>query len=523
MSGSVVYASQISNKKLCKPFVSPSRDKPISISTRSSARPNALKRPIARPLGTTSKRLRIRSNNDDDDDDDAEKREDAILLPGVNYNGMSKSVFKPFRPPTKIRKDGDEEDADEAIADQSSADGKLAFRPLGMRRRLNIIRGPRYNPDTDDAVVLFRPEDVLSPVPPSPSSTSSGTAQAVVPVASKKRTLKEILGCGGSSGPEEGKLVAVVVDPVLGRKLRPHQVDGVKFLYNCITGSIYPNAFGCIMADEMGLGKTLQCIALLWTLLQQSPIAGKPIIEKCIVACPSSLVKNWANEIVKWLGSTKISPLACDNKGTKDKVTASLRAFMSARGRRVIHPVLIISYESLRIYKDILSASPIGLLMCDEGHRLKNSDSQTFQALNELQIQRRIILSGTPIQNDLSEYFSLLNFTNPGLLGDTQEFRKKYEIPIMHGRDSMATEAEQRRGDEVLSQLNAIASRVIIRRTNNLLSKYLPIKYEHVVFCPLTELQTDLYELFLKSKDAKAAIGEGGKCSLQTIISLGKL
>ncbi|KAI7826267.1 P-loop containing nucleoside triphosphate hydrolase protein [Kickxella alabastrina] len=499
MSGSVVYASQISNKKLCKPFI---------ISTA-----NALKRPIARPLGTTSKRLRIRSNNDDDDDDDAEKREDAILLPGVNYNGMSKSVFKPFRPPTKIRKDGDEEDADEAIADQSSADGKLAFRPLGMRRRLNIIRGPRYNPDTDDAVVLFRPEDVLSPVPPSPSSTSSGTAQAVVPVASKKRTLKEILGCGGSSGPEEGKLVAVVVDPVLGRKLRPHQVDGVKFLYNCITGSIYPNAFGCIMADEMGLGKTLQCIALLWTLLQQSPIAGKPIIEKCIVACPSSL----------WLGSTKISPLACDNKGTKDKVTASLRAFMSARGRRVIHPVLIISYESLRIYKDILSASPIGLLMCDEGHRLKNSDSQTFQALNELQIQRRIILSGTPIQNDLSEYFSLLNFTNPGLLGDTQEFRKKYEIPIMHGRDSMATEAEQRRGDEVLSQLNAIASRVIIRRTNNLLSKYLPIKYEHVVFCPLTELQTDLYELFLKSKDAKAAIGEGGKCSLQTIISLGKL
>ena len=57
------------------------------------------------------------------------------------------------------------------------------------------------------------------------------------------------------------------------------------------------NQYGCIMADEMGLGKTLQCIALLWTLLKQSPHAGKPAIEKCIIACPSSLVKNWANEL----------------------------------------------------------------------------------------------------------------------------------------------------------------------------------------------------------------------------------
>ncbi|KAJ2875048.1 DNA-dependent ATPase protein rad54 [Coemansia asiatica] len=411
-------------------------------------------------------------------------------------------------------------------------------RSLGVRRRLNVVRGPRYNPDAEDAVVLYRPEDEASEESqetpgmtrsPSSSSTSlSGDSTAVVPNANtavnRNKSLKSLLGCGGDgSGGGEQRKVAVVVDPSLGRKLRPHQIEGVKFLYRCVTGAIYPNAFGCIMADEMGLGKTLQCITLLWTLLQQSPVSGKPTIEKCIVACPSSLVKNWANELVKWLGSTKISPLACDNKGTKDRVIASLRQFVSARGRTVIHPVLIISYESLRIYKDILGSAPIGLLMCDEGHRLKNAESQTFQALNALQIQRRIILSGTPIQNDLSEYFALLNFTNPGLLGDTQEFRRRFENPIMRGRDAMATDDEQRRGDMVLAELNGIASRVIIRRTNDLLSKYLPVKYEHVVFCPLTDLQTDLYELFLKSKAAKAAVGEGGKCALQTIINLGKL
>ncbi|KAJ1886454.1 DNA-dependent ATPase protein rad54, partial [Coemansia sp. S17] len=217
-----------------------------------------------------------------------------------------------------------------------------------------VARGPRYSPDTEDAVVLYRPpepgeKEYTPPVagsssvpgltrsPSSVSSTSSTTAS--IPKRPKEKSLKTLLGLdGGDEGGEEQKKVHVVVDPALGRKLRPHQVDGVKFMYNCVMGRIYQNAHGCIMADEMGLGKTLQCIALLWTLLQQSPIAGKPTIEKCIVACPSSLVKNWANEIVKWLGSTKISPLACDNKGTKEKVTASLRRFISARGRQIIHP-----------------------------------------------------------------------------------------------------------------------------------------------------------------------------------------
>lgn len=72
-----------------------------------------------------------------------------------------------------------------------------------------------------------------------------------------------------------------------------------QFLYRCTTGMVVENQYGCIMADEMGLGKTLQCIALLWTLVKQSPRAGKPTIEKCIIACPASLVKNWANELGK--------------------------------------------------------------------------------------------------------------------------------------------------------------------------------------------------------------------------------
>ncbi|KAJ2785368.1 DNA-dependent ATPase protein rad54 [Coemansia javaensis] len=539
-SGNVALAAQ--NPRLFKPFVPPAKGGGNATPAR---RPGTLKRlfsvrkTVDARVGLQQKRAKT-TGEGGEDSEDKDRGGEPECLPGINYNGMSKKLFKPFRPPKVVTAacgGGGDDDAAGASGDRS--EHRPIGRSLGVRRRVAAPRGPRYSPDTEDAVVLYRPaEPGARPKQPAAaagvpdlarsasaasdgSGSSGATAAAVVPVARQNKSLKSLLGLGGEA--DQAQEVAVVVDPALGRKLRPHQIEGVKFMYNCVTARVYDGAYGCIMADEMGLGKTLQCIALMWTLLQQSPVAGKPTIEKCIVACPSSLVKNWANELVKWLGSAKISPLACDNKGSRDSVAASLRSFMSARGRMVIHPVLIISYETLRTHIAALRTSPVGMLLCDEGHRLKNAASQTYQALNSLQVQRRVILSGTPIQNDLTEYFSLLNFTNPGLLGSTNEFRKQYELPILRGRDALATEKEQAAGDAKLAELNAIASKVIIRRTNDLLTKYLPVKYEHVVFCPLTDLQTDLYELFLRSKEARAAIGEGGTCSLQTIINLGKL
>lgn len=108
-------------------------------------------------------------------------------------------------------------------------------------------------------------------------------------------------------------------------------------------------------------------------------------------------------------------------------------------------------------------------------YALLNKDL-TYNALNQLQTSRRILLSGTPIQNDLLEYFSLIHFVNGGILGTAAEFRKRFEIPIIKGRDSAASDSEQKVGNEKLNELASIVNKCIIRRTQALLTKYLPVK-----------------------------------------------
>ncbi|KND02005.1 uncharacterized protein SPPG_02511 [Spizellomyces punctatus DAOM BR117] len=370
---------------------------------------------------------------------------------------------------------------------------------LGTRARISVYKGPLHDPEAENAIVLHHPK-----------------------VLSATEQLEQLKSTAG--GLKQAKAeVHVVVDPMLGNILRPHQIEGVRFLYNCVTGQTAPDAYGCIMADEMGLGKTLQCITLLWTLLKQSPEPGKPTIEKAVIACPSSLVKNWANELKKWLGPDRIRPYACDNKGTKEQTEKDMRKFVSDKGRAIVQPVLIVSYETLRTYSTILCQTEIGLLLCDEGHRLKNAESQTYINLNALNAKRRVILSGTPIQNDLTEYFALLSFAIPDVLGSGSDFRKNFELPILRGRDADASEKDRQISEEKLQELLAIANKFIIRRTAELLTKYLPVKYEHVVFCKFTDMQLNLYKHFTQSKEVKKLLSGSGSQPLKAITFLKKL
>lgn len=365
-------------------------------------------------------------------------------------------------------------------------------KSLGLKR--SGARQPLHDPFEENSLVLYEPPELSE---------------------------HDKLTMDASQSP-----VHVVVDPMLCKVLRPHQREGVKFMYDCVTGVTIPNSYGVIMADEMGLGKTLQCITLMWTLLKQGPDC-KPLIDKSVIVAPSSLVKNWYNEIHKWLGG-KIEPLAIDG-GSKSDIDKQLTSFMNTYGRRPVNPVLILSYETFRLHASVLHQGEVGLVLCDEGHRLKNSENQTYQALMSLKAKRRVLLSGTPIQNDLLEYFSLVHFVNEGILGTAATFRKHFENPILRGRDADASEADHQKGVEKLQELAGIVNRCIIRRTQALLSKYLPTKVEQVVCVKMSKMQQDIYLSYLSSdavrQSLRAADGETKMTSstLAAITSLKKL
>lgn len=214
--------------------------------------------------------------------------------------------------------------------------------------------------------------------------------------------------------------------------------------------------------------------------------------------------------IVKWLGPGAINPLVVDGKGGKAELIPAVRRWVAAHGRNVPLPgmtcrrarltsVMIVSYETLRSLQEELANCHIGLLLADEGHRLKNAgklsmddrltiDTLTFQSLTALNVQRRVILTGTPIQNDLSEYFALLNFANPEYLGTKTDFKRNFESKILRGRDADASDKEKQESETKLKELSGLVNKFIIRRTNDLLSKYCESLRRKVLTCSACEI-----------------------------------
>uniref|UniRef100_A0A453PN87 Helicase ATP-binding domain-containing protein n=1 Tax=Aegilops tauschii subsp. strangulata TaxID=200361 RepID=A0A453PN87_AEGTS len=320
---------------------------------------------------------------------------------------------------------------------------------------------------------------------------------------------------------ENNNFTAIEVDHLLVRYLRPHQREGVQFMFDCVSGLLSDDGIaGCILADDMGLGKTLQSITLLYTLLAQG-FEGKPMVKRAVIVTPTSLVSNWESEISKWLKG-KVHLLAlCES--TRADVLSGIGSFLKPLSRL---QVLIVSYETFRMHSSKFEIpGSCDLLICDEAHRLKNDQTLTNKALAALPCTRRILLSGTPMQNDLEEFFSMVNFTNPGVLGDAAYFRRYYEAPIIRGREPTATAEEKKLGSERSGQLSAKVNQFILRRTNALLSNHLPPKIVEVVCCKLTPLQMTLYNHFIHSKNVKRLISEEAKSSkvLAYITALKKL
>ncbi len=314
--------------------------------------------------------------------------------------------------------------------------------------------------------------------------------------------------------PNGKQIVDVVLDPLLGQKLRPHQREGVKFLYECVMGMRSFNGQGALLADEMGLGKTLQTIALIWTLLKQNPIYGSGgVIKKALIVCPVTLMDNWKREFNKWLGNQNIGVFVADGQNIR------LSDFTHGRS----YSVMIIGYEKLRSVQDELKkGGGIDIVVADEGHRLKTKENKAAQAIRNLNTPMRVVLSGTPMQNDLSEFFVMVDFVNPGLLGTYNTFKKEFEIPIMKSRQPGASGKDVEKGTARGEELSSLTKEFILRRSATILKDFLPPKTEYVLFCKPTKAQAEVYQHVLESPVFGKVLGSP-EASLQLITILKKV
>eukprot|EP00929_Paragymnodinium_shiwhaense_P014730 TRINITY_DN122693_c0_g1_i1.p1 TRINITY_DN122693_c0_g1~~TRINITY_DN122693_c0_g1_i1.p1 ORF type:complete len:987 (+),score=288.74 TRINITY_DN122693_c0_g1_i1:207-3167(+) len=294
----------------------------------------------------------------------------------------------------------------------------------------------------------------------------------------------------------EGRL-EVAVDPALTKVLREHQRLGVQFIFDCLMGFKSFEGYGCILADDMGLGKTLQSVTAIWTLLTQGGPQGKAACRKALVVCPASLVKNWESEFKKWLdGRCKCVAVAAAGQAAVSATFGSFRYNREAK-------VLIASYETFRGHASEVADCGIDLIVCDEAHKLKNDEAATTRCISGLSAKRRLLLSGTPIQNNLDEFFTLASVANPGIFGDPSTFRRNYALPILRGREPTATAEERKLGAERLAAISEVTEQFVLRRTNRLNARFLPAKKLFNVFVEPTAFQRQLYRTFLESKVAQ--------------------
>lgn len=391
------------------------------------------------------------------------------------------------------------------VAEEDYISGRL-FAPQQPAKPSSVVQRPRQKP--------FKP--LVSRTSGKPNLPGKPLHPAHDPNAPDAIILLQTLNQGSKQS------VPIVLDPYISKRMRPHQREGIRFLFDCTSGNFLRNGEagqGAILADEMGLGKSLQAIALIWTVLKQGPF-GAPLAKKAIIVCPASLVRNWVCEIRKWLGDERLKPVALESGVSTYESKEAMAAFINGTVRRL----LVISYEMFRVNASQIYQSQCGLMICDEGHRLKSAcGNKTIEALRKLPCRRRVILSGTPVQNDLEEFFAVCDFVNPGCLNSLSSFRAVFANPIIASRDSNAPKSVIRLGEARANELSRVTSQFVLRRTSDLLEKYLPPKTETAIFCRLQPEQESEYELEARRRFVDIADSRAMSAALCAINYLRKI
>ena len=289
--------------------------------------------------------------------------------------------------------------------------------------------------------------------------------------------LKELL-----SGDGERKLREVPTPATLDGELRPYQQRGLAWL-----SFLSSLGLGACLADDMGLGKTIQLLALL---LAEREHAGRKRLAPTLLICPMSVVGNWEREAQRFAPGLRVHVHHGPERLAEKKFARAARA----------SDLVITTYALTTRDRDTLGAVKWERIALDEAQNIKTIDTKQTRAIRSLGARHRVALTGTPVENRLTELHSIMDFLNPGLLGPAATFKRCYARPIERYRDEHAT-----------AQLRQATGPFILRRlkTDKQIIGDLPEKIEMRVDCNLTKEQASLYEAVVEEMLHKAGQAEG--------------
>ncbi|KAE8354316.1 hypothetical protein BDV28DRAFT_147249 [Aspergillus coremiiformis] len=337
---------------------------------------------------------------------------------------------------------------------------------------------------------------------------------------------------------------AIYLDPHIGLRVKPHQLNGIQFMWRELIED--ENKQGCLLAHTMGLGKTMQVISLLATISaaaasddikvsQQVPAAFHR--SQTLILCPSSLIENWFEEFLMWAPERS-------GIGTLRKITSS--STMVERLQEMCDwddegGVLIMSYDLFRTcvlnretkqrgkplsdsdYEKVRQCLLDGpnIIVADEAHKLKNPTTGIAKAAMQFRSKSRIALTGSPLANNLIDYYAMVNWIAEGYLGEFVEFKAKFVEPITEGLYVDSTYTERRKSLVKLQVLKEILAPKINRADISVLAGSLPTKVEFVITVSLTSLQKQAYDSYVGTiLQGKGAFANAQIWSWLAILSL---
>jgi SNF2 family DNA or RNA helicase len=292
---------------------------------------------------------------------------------------------------------------------------------------------------------------------------------------------------------EANAIANLAPDQSFSGTLRPYQLRGLSWL-----GFLSQWGMGACLADDMGLGKTIQTLALVQRYWNSN--GKKPVL----LVCPTTVVNNWQKETSRF---TPDLPVMIHHGLSRSKGAGFKKEVKN-------HAIVISSFgllhRDVKLFQDI----EWGGVIHDEAQNIKNSETKQARAARSLKADYRIALTGTPVENNVGDLWSIMEFLNPGFLGSQAEFRRKFFVPIQAERDPAAA-----------ARLKRITGPFILRRlkTDRSIIADLPDKLEMKVFCPLTKEQVSLYAAVVKDTEEALQSSEGIQRKGLILATLSKL